>query len=336
MTQLAEISSFIKNKGQPFVFAILVAVISALIYYRYFNHNKNIQLPQQQKPSVASLPTKTSRFDTGNLIVENTEIKKLPIYTKVEKTFGENDKKTFLSFFGLKNDSQKIQDVNRGKGEVFRADNGFLIIYEKSMVYQTYVNADKTTGQFNEESLEQKAQETLQQLGLNLNTSSNSSYTKLEGEALIDTNNPSEANFINFLFNYQLNQLKVTSNSELVKISFSNNGSLFKVEMTLFDAGQPSENYPLVSIDQAIEVLKNGDYLTNISGNRDDLILLKSIASVDLNKAYLAYYFAYSDVFVQPVWVFEGTGQSSVGKFNVKYAVPAIQEKFFINKLQQP
>jgi len=204
------------------------------------------------------------------------------------------------------------------------------------LVYQAHVKPNTPSGNFDQTTLEQTAIDTLQKLGATRASDPTITYSKYIGESLTDTSNPNDANYINFLFDYQLDQLLVTSNSAMLKVSYTSDGSIFKIEITPFETEGSTERYPLVNINQALELLKNGNYLTNISGERDDLILLKNIANVDLNKAYLAYYFTYTDNKVQPVWVFEGTGKTSVGEVKVKYAVPAIEERFYKSNQQNP
>ena len=76
-------------------------------------------------------------------------------------------------------------------------------------------------------------------------------------------------------------------------------------------------------------MLKENTLPINIEGDREDLILLKTITNVDLKNAYVAYYFSYLGPDIQPVWIFKGTGKTVVGDAEVTYVIPAVDTRLF-------
>jgi hypothetical protein len=328
MTSLTNTSTLIRKLAPPVVVFVVVSLLLTLIYFRFFTKDDTKTLSLLSKPQITALPTKTTSFSTNNLKVEKTP-KKLDVFINNHDKFTENDNFTILSQFNLKNEPQPLKDVNRGEGKLFSADKGFLIIYESTFVYQAYVDKNLGANSFNLESLKQKSLDLFRDFGITNVSEPRTDYSRFKGEDVEKVLIPTEANFINFHYNHLLNGFKVISNAELLTSTYDSNGSIFKLELTRFQPGNTKGVYPLISIDKAIELLKENALLINITGTREDLTLLKTIASTDLKSAYLAYYFSYLDTDIQPVWVFEGLAKTVVGNVEVIYVTPAVDPRFF-------
>lgn len=326
---LTKLSGILKTISGPLIAILIITTLVGLIAFRFVI--KTPSLPTINKPQFESVPTRTLSYKANNLESPSEKLKKLPIYIAQPQKFDLSQAASIALKLNIQTQPLEIADVNLGKGVIFASPENTIIMYEKAFVYQ---NNKATTAPLqndaDSQSLKDKSAQFVNNLGLG-NTSfveSGISYLKFSGEEQTKVQNPSEASLVRVEPIYNLSSLPLLANINS-NVIFTSQNEVYSASLNSFDKFESKEAYSLIDFDDAYKLLiRNQGAMIDIEPETEGGI--SSITAINLTQAYLAYYLEKSHQgLVQPVWVFEGVGEFSQIQLKVKYAVPAINPKYF-------
>ncbi|OGD95986.1 hypothetical protein A3B52_03015 [Candidatus Curtissbacteria bacterium RIFCSPLOWO2_01_FULL_41_28] len=314
---------------------LLIGFLIFLMFYRFSPKTLPREIPKPiEKPAFETFPGEASQFITDRLSTPTNIPKTLPIYRLTLRESLLPNANFFASKLGFRNPPKELNDVTFGQGLLFSKEDGALSVYQDIISYQEFIT-EPQIGQFDETRLKIKALEFISGLGIlttniNLQSEPTVTYQKLAGEGFAPTKDPNLANFVNFIFNYTLEGLKVVGNISDLRITLTPAGDVVRLTFRSFGAEAETDGYLLMEFQDALKLLLNNQgSLIKVSGEQEDVEVSRNFGRVSLNNTYLAYYLSTKQPdTIQPIWVFEGESIINSLPVNVTFAVPAIESKF--------
>ncbi len=331
MTNLTNFSVVIKKMIIPFIFLVLVIFLLTIIYNRFINKTEN-KLPRVSPPALQGLKQKAQKFQTTNLTIDNNQPESIYTFETNISTNSVNVTEKLLNITKIKTEPIKSKDINLGEGKLYSTNEGFILAYEKAVVFQKAIKQKllKPLPQ-DIEPLKNSARDALTRV---LDTSQVSlepkiTYLKFSGEDL-EESSKENATLIQFFFEYNAAGLPLISNSPPISINMDADSNLIKMDILLLPQLTQQASYPTITSKSATGILEvGGGTLVKIESEREDAIAATSLGVVDLQRGYLAYYLDKHTNSISPVWVFEGIGKTFNKDAHVLYIVPAIDAKYF-------
>ncbi len=331
MTNLTNLSVVIKKMIVPFMFILLVAFLILIIYIRY-NKKTDKGLPQTPPLKLQGLKQKAQKFQTVNLTIDNNQPESIYTFETSISTNSTNVTEKLLIISKIKTEPVKSKDINLGEGKLYSTNEGFILAYEKAVVFQKAIKQKllKPLPQ-DIEPLKNSARNALTRV---LDTSQVSlepkiTYLKFSGEDPEEVSKEN-ATLIQFFFEYNTAGLPLISNSPPISINMDADSNLIKMDILLLPQLTQQASYPTITSKSATDILEvGGGTLVKIKSEREDAIAATSLGVVDLQRGYLTYYLDKHTNSISPVWVFEGVGKTFDKDAQVLYIVPAIDAKYF-------
>ena len=334
MTKLSELSKFFKTAFIIVGFACIVLILIFLIFIRAKGQpsTQTSTLQLLPKLNIQNLPHQILSVNTTELSVDSNSPKEMVIYSFKQSSDLLMQADNIAKKFNLSSvKSLEIQDKLKGLGKVY-ADNGSsLTIFSQSLSYQK-VGYSSVKGSFNLEALKQQALLDLRRFGLSSNIGNNPeiTYSKIQEESIHETSLPSNADLVNFVFNYQISSFQLLNQTSPVSITYDAQGNFFGLRYFLVPEVENKGGYPIINSDTAVKILMaNRKSLIKIDPFTDTVASTPSIQQINLQKAKLAYLLDNTSRTIQPIWVFEGTAEITNTGVKIIAAVPAIDDKYF-------
>lgn len=336
MTNLTNLSAGLKKSMTPFILAVLIATLTALIYFRYMKKSEE-SIPQIPFPSFPALKQKIHNFQTGNLKIDKDQPDS--VYTFDTSMSVDNTTATqhLLNISKIKSEPISTKDINLGEGKLYSSNEGFVLSYEKAVVYQKTMSQQqfKPLPQ-NIESLKNSARDILTTIidGSFINLEPKIIYLKFTGEDITEVPKD-DAHFIKFHFGYKVEGISVISNSPPISVTLDTDATLITIDLLLLPQPTQKTLYPVISAKEAVNSLEKGNgTLVRLDSEREDAITATTLGVVDLRRGYLAYYLNKRESSLNPVWVFEGKGEIFNKEASALLVVPAIDPRYLFKPIQ--
>lgn len=335
MKNLTEIATLYKKYSWVFITLTLIIFFSALIFLKNYTTQKTTIPDKTVPPNFETLPGKTKSFNSENLVLPDNPPKKLPVYTLSSFRNLLEKAPAISSSLNFQSKPQNLNDATHGNGLLYSNEKGVIVIYENLLSYQNY--QPKTPPKtFDNNLLTTKALSFITNLGLSDNFSKEPriTYSKFEGETITEASSPTNKDLINLKFDYTLDGLRVVGQSSQITTILDSTGNVILFNYILFKYNTKKSEFTLIPPQEALNNLTNNQAflidIKDLTGQAEHIKSIGDLGVITLVKAYPAYYLPSNNPDnIQPVWVFEGEGQSSDKiDFIATYAVPAIKESF--------
>lgn len=334
MTKLSTVANLLKNLAWVFAVLILILFLLFLIFFSFSVRKEKSVINPITQPVFESTITKINQLNTQELALPKDIPKTLPVFQIDASNNLLNIASTLAQKLGFKESPVKVTDINLGEGLIYSKKGSALGVFRNEISYQRITSA-VLKGAFKDiDNLKKEALGFFSGLGLvgNFSEEPKVSYYRLVDEFSIQTHDLNEANLVKINFHYEVEGHEVISARREVSATFDKEGNLTKAVYYSFNAGQAVNNYPIISSQEALQVLTTGrGSLIKVSPQNELSPLPKALGQVNIKKTYLGYYLPSEDQgLIQPVWVFAGEGPIDDQRIEVVYAVPAISERFLI------
>lgn len=328
MITLIKTVDFLKKYVWVFAASVAIIVLVAILALKYYSAQK----PQDGPPTTPSISvnfdTQTSAFNFDSFNQPPSVPKELPVY---ETSFDNllDHAEAAAKSLGFNQNAQELNDKSFGKGLTFASDKESLTIYKDELSYSRY-GQRQTEGTFkNPEDLKIIAHDFILKLGLNADVLQNYSvnYFSSADEFMIKTANPDEANLAVIIFQPEISGYKLILPRSEVSATFDKNNNLVGLIYKYPNIGNPSDKYPIISLEEAkADVARGKASLIKYVSQDNYTSPPENLENVNIQGAHIAYYLSSRDTtLIQPVWAFDGKVQTENGEIELLYAVPAIK-----------
>lgn len=315
----------------------LLVIFGILIFFRSSPKSKTANLKLISKPDIATQPVQAATFSTSRLTVDKNIPKTLPVYKINNASDLRLNANALANKLKINAKTKDSNDIYKGQGLKYAGETGSLSVYKDYLSYQKILHSQKAVGapNYKVENLVQEAQSFLASI-INANQNwqdQQVTYNRDIAEDVIEDLTPSRSGSINIHLNYRLSDIKVLIVENDVGVTFNNSGDLIRANYRSLDTENTEGQYPLINFNTALNNLQRGDKkVVKVIGPGDvQSREAKILASVDLTKAYIAYFLpAKTPEILQPVWAFEGESKADNQSVYSTFVVPAIDPKFFI------
>lgn len=336
---LTYIANLVKKLAIPISVVLIIGILVFLIFVRISGKEGELQLLRQTEIPTLNLSEDNIVFDTTKLTSPDNIPHKLTVYGVRNSETSAFDIQSITNTLKFAGNPTEINDANQGKGVIYSNEEGVLLVYPQSIIYQKNTPIASTNTQ-DPSLLKEKAKNFL--TGISLETGqliqASVTYEIISGEHLRGTLDKNQAQFITFHFPQTISGLPIIGPLENNKIRFDAGGNVSELVYLMQPQTQALGNYPIISLQDALKELNHGKgSLVNTEGEYEDTRIYSQIDNAKLESAYPAYYLVTEDKsIVQPLWVFKGTSSVDTTTFDVTFAVPAIDPQFLIPTPTKP
>lgn len=328
MTSLDTIANLFRSYKWLIICIILGAVAIGIIA---------AQLTFQKSPKVTSNPLNLENLGSKSIQLEldsnfkypQKYPKELPIYFKKSTSFVDSQTQVAQKL-GFSQSPIRLDDANLGSGIVYSNEDGALSIYPHQISYHRYPKENTGSANFPDpKELKSKALNFISSLGLTTNFAQDfqTNYLKAQDEFVSRTEDPKEATRIQIELKYELSGIEVLNTKNNTTVTFDRGGNILKFVYVQFSAEPSTQNYNIISPEDAKNILNTSPALVKITTSNNFEPLEEPVASAVITEATLAYYLNYKNNDpIQPVWIFRGKSKASQNtEATLYYAVPAIK-----------
>lgn len=328
---LTTIALFIKKYAGILIASITIPTLLVAIIFIYKNQ-KESQLPLLDQPSLVLFSTKIENLNTQNLKQPQNPPSRLPVYRVDQNMDYLKDSQSLASKLSINTPPIQANDINLVKGYIYANKNSVISIYKSSVSYQK-LSLKPQKGNFDENKAADIAKKYLTSLGFSTDNLfvTGSSLKTIEGDNILETQDPQKADLITLDFGYTLSGIQTMSSQLAINASVDISGQVTSFNIRGLGDAQQLDAYPLINFNEATQLLTSGKGgLAVIEGFGGYASQLKNLPQIDLTGVSLAYYFPVNPQGpLQPIWVFDGQTIFKNSLIKVKVALPAIREKFF-------
>jgi len=344
---LTEISAIAKKIFVPATVVLIIGMLILLVVYRFTSSRKPIPRPEAKIQTITFIKSPIFQGPAALNIDEKLSKTKLESKDKLAYSIkinppSQNQAQILAANFGFTAEPKIIEDKNLG--QVFQWDNptGTLKIDNSKLTYinKPSKNNQNRTNINSKEDIMPIIDQMLERYNLqnpNFTPSENDVrfYKYTNGvpqkiEELVDSD------LINVTMSFKLKDLPLVdqnASSDSIIVTIDRSGQITLLSYRFPPSIEPLNNYPLISISDAITEIKSGKYTVadlkpefGSKGEGGDTI---QIQSANLENVSTVYYFSQpTPLNLQPVYLFTGRSQTSLGKATIRVLVPAIAREF--------
>lgn len=328
MITLIKTVDFLKKYAWVFAASVAIIVLIVILTFKYLLAQKSQAKPPTPPSISVNFDTQTSAFNFDNLKPPSKAPKQLPAYDARFVDLLEHAE-TAAGNLGINQKAQELNDKSFGKGMAFATDKESLTIYKDELSYSRY-GQRQSEGIFkNPEDLKIIAHDFILKLGLNTDLFQNytTSYFISPEEFMLKTDDPDKATLAVIVFQPEISGYRLILPRSEVSATFDKKNSLVGLIYKYPNIGNPTDKYPIISLQEAKAYLATGKApLIKIAAQDNFASPPQNLETVNIQDAYIAYYLSSEDTSViQPIWAFEGKVQTENGEIELLYAVPAIK-----------
>lgn len=327
---LTNASELVKRHLPSLLFFVIVSNLVALIYLRY------IKEPAEEPPllpdiQVSDLPVTVQEYNSKNLQITGTYPKTVDVYEhSSENSFLERVDE-IISQFKAQGDQKETADSQHGTGIFMQGTNGTLLIYHDYVSFNSISSEPGSLSEFNAQDMNNVARNYLSTFTITNQSLDESeiAYYHTVGEDFYLDSDPNGASLAKLDFPQKIDNLRLINPAGVTSVTFNKKGQITKTSFALQKNVALLGKYQIISFKKALERLEAGEGKV-ISANSMGSILIskpqyRTIKSIILKNAGLAYYDPLGGNSIQPVWVFEGEGTINNQAITATIIIPAIQ-----------
>lgn len=328
---LTSLSQFIKKYIWVLPFVIILIILGIIFLYKSNQGASNLALVPKIPPMYIDVITK--QFDTNNLVAEEKEVKKLPIYNYEGSQNLLDRLQDYKAILKINGQEQETSHTTLGSGKRVFINGSLLQVYKNYLAISRPGTGLPIPSSFKPEAdLSQAAHLFFEELSLVSPEKYTVTYNHPDGEFDFTDKSAEGANIKILNFTHKVSGYKVHSQALSVKTSFNKAGDLIGATYYALNA-TPGAKYPLINLKEAVQALALGTKPVRIYGEGELYLKTKQVVDkVILTNAYLAYFNPEKKMGpLTPVWIFEGEAIVSGKTLYLDYAIDAIKPEFLTN-----